>query len=160
MSDLSFFKWSGVFFFCEGGLESNDSFLLWQTTQGCKAEMKTPNEITVYFSEITDAVATCSLFRQLIWSRPLLSLVHWGTFRRRRRVEVKRKWRKRSVGIRRLFSKWKKHLWAELNHFPMRSNNNVRQRGGHADPDLGGGGWRWRGRGAIGAFGSGGTLLM
>ena len=27
-------------------------------------------------------------------------------------------------------------------------------------PDLAGGGWRWRGRGAMGAFGSGGILLM
>ena len=31
---------------------------------------------------------------------------------------------------------------------------------GMQNPDLAGGGWRWRGRGAIGAFGSGGILLM
>lgn len=42
--DLSFFTISDVFF-CGGGLESDDSFLLWQTTQGFNAEKKTPNEI-------------------------------------------------------------------------------------------------------------------
>jgi len=36
----------------------------------------------------------------------------------------------------------------------------IRQCSGCADPNLGAGGWRWRGRGAIGAFGSGGAFLM
>ena len=35
-----------------------------------------------------------------------------------------------------------------------------RHAAGMQTPDLAGGGWRWRGRGAMGAFGSGGILLM
>lgn len=48
--------------------------------------------------------------------------------------------------------------WAESLH--EEGEYCVRQRSVHADPDLGGGGWRWRGRGAMGAFGSGGNFLM
>lgn len=33
---------------------------------------------------------------------------------------MKRKWRKRSVGIRRLFPKWHKNLSAQMNHFISR----------------------------------------
>ena len=155
--DLSFFTISDVFF-CGGGLESDDSFLLWQTTQGFNAEKKTPNEFSkTILQDTSRLVTTCNENS----SDPDLSFFpsSEGRF-----GGGGRGWRWRGSGGRGALGSGgsflnEKHTfelswvdswceWCEIWMWACR------------DPDLGGGGWRWKGRGAIGAFGSGGTFLM
>lgn len=111
--------WSDVFF-CKGGFESVDSFLLWQITEGFNEGMNFfQMKLQVIFSK-TILPDTC---RHAVRPLFLLFPIQWGTLQRgrRRRVEVKRKWRKRSVGVRGLFSNWRDTF--ELNWIPWEPNS-------------------------------------
>lgn len=116
--DLSFFTWSDVFF-CKRGFESVDSFLLWQITQGFNEEKNSfQMKLQVIFCK-TILPDTC---RHAVRPFFLLFPIQRGALQRRWwGVEVKRKRRKWSVGIRGLFSNWADTFELKPKHFLARA---------------------------------------